>query len=926
MDRETESTEYITARARRVFGLKPGDRLGRYEIEGPLGAGGGGQVYRATDPTLRRPVAIKVLTTSISADEISRRRFAREAETASALNHPNIVTIYEIGVENAVDYIAMEFISGKSLRDNLPADGLDLPHFLPWAIQIADALAAAHDAGVVHRDLKPSNIMITSRGLAKVVDFGLAKPVRTHEDSTAADTLTGHGAVMGTCAYMAPEQAEGKDVDARADIFSFGCVMYEMLTGRAAFSGTSQMSTIASVLQKEPEPIRDVKPSIPVSIERIVTQCLRKSPEARWQSAADIRTLLIYAQQDWNTPTQDRAQRKRPRWGVAAAFATGLAIAAAGAYWLQRRNAVAPPEYRTIALTTDSGLSTSPSLSADGRLLTYASDRSGDGNLDIWIQQIGGRAPVRLTQDPADESDPDISADGTRIAFRSEKEGGGIYVMPALGGEPLLLAQSGRNPRFSPDGKSIVYWAGREGPAVTAGSAGVYVISAEGGQPVKLGTDLAAALYPVWSPRGDAVLALARKNPDHRVERMPDWWVIPLSGASRNTEAIKLFRSAATRILAPLTQFHVQPLLWSTENGGTVFFSGRNGETVNVWAAVLDPRNPRVTRPPSQVTTGTGSELHAALATSAGVSRMAFTNMTLQFDLWAIPADIEHASTTGEARRLTDDLSWEFFPSLPYDGVRAVYSSRRGPISWLCMRDVVSGKETTLLTSPTDIRSPRISGDGKWVFYRAGNILSRVATRGGATAELCSECGSPTGVSADGSISVIETDSTEDVNVVDGATGKVSTLVPARGPLFGGQLSPDGKWVVFHERKSNTSTQIFLSRVIDNKAAPPEQWIPITGVDAANQGPQWSPEGNAIYFRSDRDGWRCVWAQRVDAATKKPAGPAVAIQHFHHARKSLQHLRSFDDRTRIAVAKDVVLVTVGELRGNVWLREQNTAQ
>lgn len=906
----------------RAADFHPGDKLGRYEIQTLLGEGGGGRVYRALDPTLHRQVALKVLPPAVAAEAPARRRFLREAETASRLNHPSIITVYEVGTDNGTDFIAMEYIAGKSLRESITKHGLPPAQLYQWAIEIAEALAAAHEAGVVHRDLKPGNVMITSRGTAKVLDFGLAKTV--YADATA-ETVTPQGTVMGTCAYMAPEQAEGRTVDSRADIFSFGCVLYEMATGRTAFTGGSQISVLGGVLHDEPRPPSELAPNLPKGFDQLVTQCLRKDPAKRWQSAADVRIILEQLQHEQQSAKASvRAQHRGTWWKVAAAVTLGALLAVIAGYLYLQRAPRAEPLYRTLALTSDPGLSSDPSLSADGRLMAYSSDRGGDGNLDIWVQQIGAQAPIRLTRDPADETDPDLSPDGTLVVFRSEREGGGIYVMPSLGGEPFLLVQGGRNPKFSPDGKSVAYWTGFEGAALSAGSARAYIIPAGGGQPTPLGNDLVTTSHPVWSPAGNALLALGRKNPDTAAERLPDWWVLsPLGDASRPTGAAAVLWADDLLVSPPLSQHQFVPLLWSKQEGGGVIFAARCGDSVNLWKLALSPNHPQASERPVRMTGGPDLEMHAAVAPAGDASRIAYTSAVLQFDLWSIPVDVERAVARGEIRRITEDRSWEFYPSVSWDARKIAYSTRRGGAHLLCVRDLASGKETTLLTAPAPVLDPFLSGDGQWIaFTDYEGSISRIGTRGGGASRLCDKCGSPTGVSFDAGSIVLEPLGTDDVRVLNALTGKTTSLANGTSTLYSGNLSRDGRWVVFNQvAQGSPTSRIFVARVEDGTAMPLVSWIPITDGAALQQGPRWSPAGNAVYFLSERDGFRCLWARQLDPSTKKPVGQPAVVQHFHHVRRSLQHLASFDERTRLAVAGDQVLVALGELTGNIWLRE-----
>jgi len=278
-----------------------GKTLGHYQITEKLGEGGMGVVYKARDTHLDRFVAIKVLPAEKVADPERKRRFIQEAKAASALNHPSIITIYDIDQADGVDFIAMEYVAGKTLDELIPRKGMRLSLALKYAVQIADALARAHGAGIIHRDLKPSNVMVDEHGLVKVLDFGLAKLTEAAgPEAETVSTRTGEGAIVGTVAYMSPEQAEGKRIDTRSDIFSFGSMLYEMLTGQRAFRGDTRASTIASILKEEPKPISQVAEGLPRDAEKIVRRCLRKDPEHRFQTMADLRarsTISLHSSQ-----------------------------------------------------------------------------------------------------------------------------------------------------------------------------------------------------------------------------------------------------------------------------------------------------------------------------------------------------------------------------------------------------------------------------------------------------------------------------------------------------------------------------------------------------------------------------------------------------------------------------------------------------
>ena len=327
-----------------------GQKVQHYQFLEKLGAGGMGEIYKAMDTRLNRFVAIKVLSSGSAGDPERRRRFIQEAQAASALNHPNIITIHDILSENNTEFMVLEFVAGKTLVDLIPKGGLRVPHALKYAVQMADALSTAHAAGIIHRDLKPANVMVTEAGLVKVLDFGLAKlsdPLPSAEGDntqTMADApLTVEGSIIGTVSYMSPEQAQGKKVDSRSDIFSFGVVLYEMVTGMRAFAGSNAVSTLSAILRDEARPISEIAPDVPPPIEQVVHRCLRKNPDQRFQSMQEVRKALGALKNE-----SDSGQLYQPRVPAAAqrrsamptaGIAIGLIVLAAGGagwWWVKR--------------------------------------------------------------------------------------------------------------------------------------------------------------------------------------------------------------------------------------------------------------------------------------------------------------------------------------------------------------------------------------------------------------------------------------------------------------------------------------------------------------------------------------------------------------------------------------------------------------
>ena len=475
----------------------PGLELGPYVIEACLGAGGMGEVYRATDKRLHRTVALKVLRSDRVVDEDRRRRFIQEARAVSALNHPHIVVLYDILSEKGSDVLVMEYLPGKTLDQVIPKRGLRLKDALRYSIQIADALAASHHAGVVHRDLKPGNIMISESGSVKLLDLGLAKlfePPQAGEDHSTrpvAETtpLTEEGTIVGTAGYMSPEQAEGKAVDARSDTFSFGCVLYEMVTGQRAFQGKSGVSTLNAILHDEPRPASQVGRGIPHELERIITMCLRKDPGRRWQSMEDVRNALEELKEESDSgelaeaEARPAAGKRTRRWAILSLVV--VAGVAGAASWLARVNFSEGEEpLQIIPLTSYAGAEFFPSLSPDGNQVAFTW-RKEDHN-EIYVKLIGPGDPLRLTSGPHDYA-PSWSPDGRWIAFLRTQSPyvQELRVITALGGAERKLADLNTN--TTPDVRTISWsadtkWISCGDQKNAQGLSTLMLVSAESGE------------------------------------------------------------------------------------------------------------------------------------------------------------------------------------------------------------------------------------------------------------------------------------------------------------------------------------------------------------------------------------------------------------------------------------------------------------
>jgi eukaryotic-like serine/threonine-protein kinase len=489
--------------------LPAGSQLGPYEILAPLGSGGMGEVYKARDVHLGREVAIKTIASKRAVNDERRQRFLQEARAASALNHPGIVTIYDISRSGEVDYIVMEYVRGRTLDRVIGKHGLGVQEAIRYALQIADALSRAHTAGIVHRDLKPANIMITDDGLVKILDFGLAKLGDIEEVAAGDATLTIYlaqnptqeGVVVGTAAYMSPEQAEGRKVDARSDIFSFGAVLYEMVTGQRAFPGDSSASTMAAVLKSEPKPPSQLVEGVPPDLERIIRRCLRKEPARRFQHVTDLKVDLEELKEATEsgesvTAVPARSRSRKSLW-IAAGIALPLVLAAG---WLLRSGGKAvTPQYEPIPLTTFEGSERNPSLSPDGSQVVFTWDGERN-NVDLYAMVVGTGTAVRLTTNEAADLMPSWSPDNRWIAFL--RGGQGIFLIPPIGGGERKLADwpgASSQMSWSPDGKHLAFarWRNASEPG------GIFVIPSQGGAARRVTRANAFAhVAPSFSPDG----------------------------------------------------------------------------------------------------------------------------------------------------------------------------------------------------------------------------------------------------------------------------------------------------------------------------------------------------------------------------------------------------------------------------------------
>jgi eukaryotic-like serine/threonine-protein kinase len=694
--------------------LSAGARLGPYEIVSPLGAGGMGEVYRARDTRLDRDVAVKVLPPQLSESPEALARFEREAKAVAALSHANIVALHDFGKSDGTVYAVTELLEGETLRARVAAGAIPARKSVEYGLQIANGLSAAHEKGIVHRDLKPENVFVTKSGTVKILDFGLARQLvlsaageDTHSPTVAR--ATDPGTVLGTVGYMSPEQVRGKLADHRSDIFSFGCILYEMLSGRRAFQGQSPAETMASIARDDPPELSEQSPGVPPGLERIVRHCLEKSPEERFQSARDL-AFDLGSLSSVSAPQKAvaRGAPDRRRWLLAAAAGVALLAAGAAAGWLwasrSSRSAAPPTTFRFQQLTDTPGEELTPRLSPDGKTLLYVSRAAG--NLDIYSLRVGGRNAVNLTADSKeDDWGPAFSADGRQIAFRSERGGGGIYLMEATGESVRRLTDFGYDPSWSPDGSEIV--VATEGVIQSGWRVEVsqlWVVSTTDGKRKRLLTK-GDAVNPVWSPEGTRIA----------------YWGVVGTGKPPAVRTI-LASGPEEGGIVPLIEATGEPdssgetgrePAWSAD-GRTIYFSSLRSGTPNIWRVPVEPKTGRALGRVEPVS------VPASWASRPSLSRqgtlLAFQSEAASTQIRKIPFDSRLGQVAGPGEEILSSSRKLEACSLSPDG------------AWLALTQVspyedllllkLDGSAARQLTNdrPVD-RTPRFSPDGTRVAF-----------------------------------------------------------------------------------------------------------------------------------------------------------------------------------------------------------------
>jgi Tol biopolymer transport system component len=878
--------------------LDAGTHLGPYEILHSVGSGGMGQVYRARDPRLGRDVAIKVLPADVAGDADRIRRFEQEARAVGQLNHPNIVATYDVGripdglAGAGTPFIVTELLDGHTLRDALKQP-VPLGRVTEWARAIAEGLAAAHDKGIVHRDLKPENVFVTREGRVKILDFGLAKaqgpgPMAQGETATTlAPPATDAGVVMGTTGYMSPEQVRAQQVDSRSDIFAFGSVLYEMLSGRRAFRGDTPMDTMAAILDREPPPLARsaAGDTIPPGLERTVRRCLEKSPERRFQSARD----LAFSFESLSAPPRRRVALIAPAIGV---------IAIVAIVWFLWRPASGPAESAPLRAPTVSpfmvgdSVEERPAWSPTANLIAYASDAAG--NEDVWMVDSSGANPINLTKEYAGvDSFPEWSPDGKRIAFFSDRDGGGIYTMTTLGADvrrvvaikPSVLytfslqwAQNGAIvfTNFDANGDKQVY-------SVAAGAAAASCLTC--GR-----TKIAGARDGVLSPSGELLAYVGQQ-----VGPRPPLYVLQLTTGVEH--------ELTDRVDAPHWQ----------RDDRLLFLSSRDGLT-DVWEMAVDRRTGARAGEPSRLTSGLDA---SGFAVSSDGRQILAVKEKSTSTLWAFPTSLARVDSIAAGAALTSGSFRDARPRWSADAQGVVFeSNRRGSLDvWKVA--VAGGPPVRLSAGVNPETRPRPSPDGKALAFDSdGNWIWFARADGGDAHEgaswraqhshVCCSDWSPDSATLAFAVNRLDGASRLALADVDPATLTARNLREIDVP--GGleqypRYSPDGQSIAY-EGFSDGSWNIWI---VDARGGSGAQ---LTAQPGNERQVAWQRSPLMLYYLDGHDIWRMPMS-----TSRAPAGPAALWL-------KIRGLRVVGDSLDISRDGSRAVVALAKPESDLWMVER----
>jgi serine/threonine protein kinase len=887
--------------------LKPGQSVGTYEVLSFISRGGMGEVYLAEDKRLGRKVALKLLPTSLTKNDDRLRRFEQEARAASALNHPNIITIFEIRETGSSHVIATEFVEGETLRTRLSRWGLTIPEALDVAIQVADALSAAHKAGIIHRDIKPENIMLRPDGYVKVLDFGLAKLSEQASPAVAAEapTLqvrTGSGIVIGTAGYMSPEQARGLGVDSRSDIFSLGAVIYEMLARRKPFEGDTPSDTLAAILKTEPAPLSRVLPGIPAELTRIVTKCLKKDREERYQVVKDLWLDLKALKQElefqqkaagetspgasavageptamFSAPRQtvERSgistiteslsiEIKRHKFGAALAFVLltlVLSVGGFGVYELFAKRDMGNPHFWDINLAplTNSGNAIDATISPDGKYIVYVlSERSSQS---LWIRQVSAANDKMILQPaPVGFFGVTFSPDGNDLYYviKANLDTGALYRIPSFGGTPVKLLERIDGPvSFSPDGKQFVFVRGNY---PKQGSSALLIANIDGTNErtlsVKNFPDKLAPIFftgPSWSPDGKTIAASV--------------------GTVGGTGKVIGFNVAdgQEQNLSQQTWSFTARVAWLRDMSGLLVVAGESAAAAQMW--LIELPGGRARRVTNDLSTYRAIGLTQDGKTLTTVQAQGLVNLWIVHDAVASKASRLPTGNVSFYSSAGNNISWTADD-------RIVFVSNEGgnPHIWITKPDGSERKQLT--ANDASNFSPVVTPDGRYIVYSVWRgdrrNLWRMNLDGSNPVQLTSGLvDSFPSVTPDSRWVIYSAPSGPKptlwkVSIDGGTPAQVSDHVATMGAV-----SPDGKWIAFlyPESQDMLAPPNKIAVIpFDGPGEPRTFSIPSSGTVLTIL--RWARDGKSVLYTNTASNVTNIWSQPVDG------GPAKQVTDF----------------------------------------------